>query len=41
LEDNEQRIALQTNILCYGIDMPITIKEILDFLDWKCDDYFD
>ena len=40
LEDNEQKIAAQTDILFFGIDMPITIKEILDFLEWECDDYF-
>ena len=41
LGDNEQKIAIQTDWLLYGGDMSITIKEILDFLEWECDDYFD
>ena len=41
LSDNEQKIAIQTDLLLFCGDMPITIKEILDFLEWECDDYFD
>jgi|TARA_R100000808_G_C2051183_1_gene86667 hypothetical protein len=38
--DNEQAIAIQQDLLNKET-IPITLKEILEFLDWECEDYLD